>query len=248
MKAAIAKAEKVDTSKYTSATVKKLNDAVKKAKKVLSDPNATQKEVDAATKSVNDAIKALKKNSGKDPSNPIKPNPSLKPGYVDHIVNNVNNVIAEGIFPENVQLIVEDLAADVKAKIIDSIKNKDDVAKYNFEKIFDIYMLRKGVSYTPNGSFTIKIKLDDELLAKRYLGIVYISDDGEATTIPSKIENGYITFKTSHNSYYAIVSSDSPIVNTATSTTMPVSSAPAFILLGAVLIFVTKKMEKVLED
>ncbi len=248
LKAAIAKAEKVDTSKYTSATVKKLNDAVKKAKKVLSDPNATQKEVDAATKSVNDAIKALKKNSGKDPSNPIKPNPSLKPGYVDHIVNNVNNVIAEGIFPENVQLIVEDLAADVKAKIIDSIKNKDDVAKYNFEKIFDIYMLRKGVSYTPNGSFTIKIKLDDELLAKRYLGIVYISDDGEATTIPSKIENGYITFKTSHNSYYAIVSSDSPIVNTATSTTMPVSSAPAFILLGAVLIFVTKKMEKVLED
>ncbi len=253
---AVEKAEAIDTSKYTKDSVSALKTAIANAKKVLKKETATQDEVNEALAALNKAIKGLVKadekpsNPDEKPSKPSKPNTD-KPGnsdYVDQLVNNKNNVTIVGKFPADVQLIVEDLAADVKAKIIDSIKNKDDVAKYNFEKIFDIYMLRKGVSYTPKGSFTIKIKLDDELLAKRYLGIVYISDDGEATTIPSKIENGYITFKTNHNSYYAIVSSDSPIVNTATSTTMPVSSAPAFILLGAVLIFVTKKMEKVLED
>ena len=253
---AVEKAEAIDTSKYTKDSVSALKTAIANAKKVLKKETATQDEVNEALAALNKAIKGLVKadekpsNPDEKPSKPSKPNTD-KPGnsdYVDQLVNNKNNVTIVGKFPADVQLIVEDLAADVKAKIIDSIKNKDDVAKYNFEKIFDIYMLRKGVSYTPKGSFTIKIKLDDELLAKRYLGIVYISDDGEATTIPSKVENGYITFKTNHNSYYAIVSSDSPIVNTATSTTMPVSSAPAFILLGAVLIFVTKKMEKVLED
>ena len=250
---AVEKAEAIDTSKYTKDSVSALKTAIANAKKVLKKETATQDEVNEALAALNKAIKGLVKVDG-NPSNPDeKPSKPSKPNtgnsdYVDQLVNNKNNVTIVGKFPADVQLIVEDLAADVKAKIIDSIKNKDDVAKYNFEKIFDIYMLRKGVSYTPKGSFTIKIKLDDELLAKRYLGIVYISDDGEATTIPSKIENGYITFKTNHNSYYAIVSSDSPIVNTATSTTMPVSSAPAFILLGAVLIFVTKKMEKVLED
>lgn len=179
--------------------------------------------------------------------NPVEPNKPIKPGYVTQIDNNKNNVSVIGKFPSDVVLIVDDLAADVKANIIAKITNKDAVAKYKFERIFDIYMLRNGVTYTPEGSFTVKIKLDDELKAKRYLGIVYISDDGKATTIPSKVADGYITFTTNHNSYYAIVSSDSPIVDTATQP-VTASSIPAFILLGAVLIFVTKKMEKVLED
>lgn len=255
---AVADAKAMDTGKYTEESVAVLKDAIAKGEEVLANERATQDEVDAAVKAINDAIKGLKENSGTDPvdpnkpdkpkpDKPVKPNKPTAPGYVEQIVNNNNNVTVIGKFPDDVQLIVEDLAADIKAEIIANITNKDAVAKYKFERIFDIYMLRDGAAYTPNGSFTVKIKLDDELKAKRYLGIVYISDEGEATVIPSKVKDGYITFTTNHNSYYAIVSSDSPIVDTATQP-ITASSVPAFILLGAVLILITKKMEKVLED
>lgn len=75
------------------------------------------------------------------------------------------------------------------------------------------------------------------------MGIVYISETGKAEMIPSKAENGYITFKTNHNSYYAIVSSERPIVNTATQSNT-VGRAGAFILLGAVLLVFTRKAAK----
>ena len=164
---------------------------------------------------------------------------------MNQIVNNAQGVTAIGKFPKSVQLIVENLADNTE--ILAKITNKDAVKKFKFEKIYDIYMLHNGKTYTPKGSFTVKIKLDDELLAKRYLGIVYISDDGEAEIIDSKVENGTISFTTNHNSYYAIVSADSPIVNTATQSHTP-SNAFIFILLGAVLILAVKKPEKVLKD
>ncbi len=232
---AVKEAEAINTSKYTADSVKKLKDAIKAAKAVLKNKDASQSDVEKALAVLNKAKVGLK----------VEPNSSTSTNQID---NNKNNVSVIGKFPVDIQLIVEDLAADMRANIIAKITNKDAVAKYKFEKIFDIYMLRNGSVYTPEGNFTVKIKLSDELKAKRYLGIVYISDDGKATTIPSKVVDGYITFTTNHNSYYAIVSGDSPIVDTATTSTMPVSSIPAFILLGAVLIFVTKKMEKVLED
>lgn len=170
----------------------------------------------------------------------------MNPGYVNQIHNNKNEVTVIGKFHEDVQLIVEALAKEAKAEIIQKIKNKNDLTKYSIEKIYDIYMLRQGAVYTPSGSFTIKIKLDDELLAKRYLGIVYIADDGKATIVPSKVENGYITFTTNHNSYYAIVSSDSPIVNTAASSSMIDMSGFLSVMLGMLLVFTTKKSNSLL--
>lgn len=186
------------------------------------------------------------------PNKPIKPNEPIKPNkpvqnYVDRIDNHANSVIAIGRFPEDVQLIVEDLANDLKKEVLGSLKDKSIINQYTFEKIFDIYMLRNGSVYSHDKEITIKIKLDQKLLNKRYLGIVYISDDGEATTIPSKVENGYITFTTDHNSYYAVVSADAPIVNTA-SQPFTAATFPAYILLGAVLILITRKLEQVLED
>ena len=108
-------------------------------------------------------------------------------------------------------------------------------------------MLQKGMQYKPDGAFTIKIKLDDELLAKRYLGIVYIADDGTVTMVPSKVKDGFITFTTNHNSYYAIVSSDSPIVNTATTGSIIGNNAFAVIMLGMLLAFVVKKSDSLLK-
>jgi len=244
---AVKEAAAIDTSKYTAESVKKLNAAITAAKAVLNNKDAAQSEVEEALAVLNKAKVGLKVKQNTD--NPIKPNEpwGSDQGYVDHIDNTENNVTVIGRFPDDVRLIVEDLAEDLKQEVLDSIQDKDAVAKFTFEKVFDIYMLRNGKHYDYNGSYTVKIKLDDELLNKRYLGVVYIADDGKTTVIPSKVENGYITFKTDHNSYYAIVSSDSPIAPTATQP-ITTSSAPVFILMGAVLVLMTKKMEKLLED
>jgi hypothetical protein len=59
LEAAIAKAEGLDSSKYTEDSFAALEKALAEAKAVLADPNATQEQVDAATKALNDAIAAL---------------------------------------------------------------------------------------------------------------------------------------------------------------------------------------------
>ena len=250
----IKKAEALAANQYTTESWKVLEAALKAAKAVEADADATQEDVDAARHVLENAIKDLVKVDTADPDpkpnplpdNPIKPNEPMNPGYVNQIHNNKNEVTVIGKFHEDVQLIVEALAKEAKAEIIQKIKNKNDLTKYSIEKIYDIYMLRQGAVYTPSGSFTIKIKLDDELLAKRYLGIVYIADDGKATIVPSKVENGYITFTTNHNSYYAIVSSDSPIVNTAASSSMIDMSGLLSVMLGMLLLFTTKKSNSLL--
>lgn len=250
----IKKAEALAANQYTTESWKVLEAALKAAKAVEADADATQEDVDAARHVLENAIKDLVKVDTADPDpkpnplpdNPIKPNEPMNPGYVNQIHNNKNEVTVIGKFHEDVQLIVEALAKEAKAEIIQKIKNKNDLTKYSIEKIYDIYMLRQGAVYTPSGSFTIKIKLDDELLAKRYLGIVYIADDGKATIVPSKVENGYITFTTNHNSYYAIVSSDSPIVNTAASSSMIDMSGFLSVMLGMLLVFTTKKSNSLL--
>ena len=246
LKTVISKAEKLKESEYTEASWDKFSAVLKNAEIILNDEASGNDVLKEAMTKLNDAIDRLVKkdtSTKPEPDDPIKPNEPLKPGYINQIVNHTNNVIAQGVFPENVQLMVENMTESAKAEIIASIVNKGEVSKFKFERILDIYMLRDGSVFTPNSSFTIKIKLDEELMAKRYLGIVYISDEGKAEMMPSKTENGYITFKTTHNSYYAIVSSDNPIVNTATQPSAA-SSAGAFILLGAVLLLFTRKAAK----
>ena len=188
-----------------------------------------------------------KPNNPSNPSNPIGPNKPIQPGYVNQINSADNKVSIIGKFPDDIELIVEDLPTDAKENTIASIVNKEVVAKYTFEKIFDIYMLRNGETYTPKGNFSVKIKLDDDLAAKRYLGIAYIADNGTVTMVPSKVQNGYITFTTNHNSYYAIVSSDAPIVDTATTSPIIEINGFSFILIGMMLAFMIKKSEGVIK-
>lgn len=70
---AIAKAEGLDESKYTSKSFKDVKKELKDAKAVLSNSKASQSEVDAATKALNDAISALELYSEENPSTGIEP-------------------------------------------------------------------------------------------------------------------------------------------------------------------------------
>ena len=187
-----------------------------------------------------------KPNNPNKPSNPIGPNKPLRPGYVNQLNSADNKVSIIGKFPDDIELIIEDLPSDAKENTIASIVNKEVVAKYTFEKIFDIYMLRNGATYTPKGNYSVKIKLDDDLAAKRYLGIAYIADNGTVTMVPSKVQNGYITFTTNHNSYYAIVSSDAPIVDTATTSPIIDINGFSFLMIGMMIAFMIRKSDGVI--
>ena len=64
---AIKKAESINKKDYTNKSYKAMEAALKQAKSVLADENATQKEVDNAAKVLNAAIKALVPATGKNP-------------------------------------------------------------------------------------------------------------------------------------------------------------------------------------
>ena len=72
LQSAIDEAEKIDTTKYTNATlVSNLKTALENAKSVRDNLEATQESVDAAVKALNDAISALTK-----PDTPVSPIPT----------------------------------------------------------------------------------------------------------------------------------------------------------------------------
>lgn len=64
---AIRKAESINKKDYTNKSYKAMEAALKQAKRVLADENATQEEVDNAAKVLNAAIKALVPATGKNP-------------------------------------------------------------------------------------------------------------------------------------------------------------------------------------
>lgn len=219
-----------------------------------------QKDVDAMTKAIKDAILNLVKAD--------KPNPPQEE-FIYSLVDKSNNVTVVGKFPVDTKLVVEALAQKQLLQVLSTIKDQSVLNTYSFDKVFDIYMLRNNEVYQPEGLFTIRIKLDEKLIDKNPR-IVYISDNGEATFIESTVKNGYITFTTKHNSYYAIISDNvvqqpnsnlkpnkpissndgikkNPITNTATSMPSSVVINALFILItGLLVLIVVKKMRKAL--
>ncbi len=172
------------------------------------------------------------------------------PGSKDDFIYTMNDkasaVTVIGKFPADVQLVVESLQALKHKEVLDSIKDRSIIDKYHFERIYDIYMLRNDALYHADSAFQIVIKLDEALLAKNPR-VLYISDSGEVTEIVSTIKDGKLIFTTDHNSYYAIVTEKetrNPIANTGAEPMQ--GSIVTILFMGALLIFVTKKIEDVL--
>lgn len=69
-----------------------------------------------------------------------------------------------------------------------------------------------------HGTIRISVKIPEGFVSPI---VCYVSDEGEATIMDSTIENGYISWVTDHNSYYALVEkigSDDPTTPTDPST------------------------------
>lgn len=87
---AVKKAEAINTSKYTDASVKTLKNAIRAAKAVLNNKNASQKDVEEALAALNKAIVRLevKVNSSVKPSKPGNSNKPELPGNTTITGNN----------------------------------------------------------------------------------------------------------------------------------------------------------------
>ncbi len=107
------------------------------------------------------------------------------------------------IYPDNAYS--NDIQLNVSVVTSGSAFNVLNTEKASFKKsLFDISTTINGEKVQPNGSVFVKIPLPEEYNAEKTY-VYYVTNDGKLERIPSRIENGYIIFETTHFSFYAIV-------------------------------------------
>ena len=107
------------------------------------------------------------------------------------------------IYPDNAYS--NDIQLNVTVVTSGSAFNVLNAEKGNFKKsLFDISTTINGEKVQPNGSVFVKIPLPEECNAEKTY-VYYVTNDGKLERIPSRIEDGYIIFETTHFSFYAIV-------------------------------------------
>ncbi len=102
------------------------------------------------------------------------------------------------------KLVVDEITDEAQ------IKSVQDLLKSNetLINLYDINLLdgNNSVIKLENGNYLIKVKLTDELKKFENLQIVYVDENGQvAERLDAKIEDGYVTFTTTHLSTYGIV-------------------------------------------
>lgn len=108
----------------------------------------------------------------------------------------------------NVQLVVKTVTADVDmTDDLQTVIGADSVVKQAYE----IRLVADGVTVAPKGNLTIKIKLSSSLQMSSKLRLYHYGDDGVATLVSSKIEDGCIIFETDHLSTWLIVGEDTSV-------------------------------------
>lgn len=71
--------------------------------------------------------------------------------------------------------------------------------------LFDISLLLDEEKIQPTGDVTVTITIPEEYRGLDHLAVAYIDDNGNITFINSTVQNGTITFVTSHFSSYALM-------------------------------------------
>lgn len=110
--------------------------------------------------------------------------------------------------PNDYELVVTErtLSDDVKKSIVDS-KLYKSVKNLELLKVYDISVMQNGsVVRVDNNTYKISLKVDKDLV-KNYKNfkVLYIDDNNEVKEVLDAVyANGYITFKTTHLSTYAI--------------------------------------------
>lgn len=196
-------------SDYPKADAEAFQNAYANAESMLKDSEAAQSDVDQAVKVLIETAKVLEayeKPNPDDPNQPTDPDQPENPGNV--YVKDEVSVVSDTSLGEGVKLMV-DRFSDTMIKVFkNKIKDKTFLNQYKIEKLFDMYFVnREGDRLKLDNpmNMVVTIQLDKDMFHKK-LHVVYISEDGDITFIPSWRKGNSIQFNTTHNSNYAIVS------------------------------------------
>lgn len=140
---------------------------------------------------------------------------SLDNGYgvIKYVEPKIEETKSSTLESDNVILISEKKVNSKYKLEVDDLKEEEIAQKVSdsIDKLlvglYDVNVYNgKKVVAMKNGSYTVKIKLDDNVNEYEDYQIIYVNDDGEiAEYIDAKIDNGYVTFVTSHLSQYGVI-------------------------------------------
>ena len=117
-----------------------------------------------------------------------------------------DNIVFESTeeFDPNYHLVVDDITEKITDVQSLSVQAKTDKT---LVELYDIYMADENdnIVKMENGTYKIKIELNDLLKKYENYQIIYISDDNKVELIDATVEGNYITFNTTHLSKYGVV-------------------------------------------
>lgn len=248
LKLTLKAANALEESLYTSESWEALQKAITDAQEVLHDQSATQEQIDEIKGKLEKAIVSLeKKETPEDPEEPIKPVDPADPEQPieETMISNVSNTIfVIGKLDKAMQLITKEYSSDEIKAMLKNLQDNELWKKSKIEKVFDIYLLNDGVVVQPDGTITVRIKVDAQLLAKE-LKIFYLDQEGKATEMKTRKGSEYIEFDTDHLSAYAIVSQKKEISNVVDTGDHSNTGMILMMLLisGSAIIMLLKKKE-----
>ena len=161
-----------------------------------------------------------------------------------------NNVVMESEkpLPNDYQLVVaekdltdttETVISDTQKLIIDSLKeynvnfgDTEILATYDI----NVYNGAEIVKIEGTDKYKISINLDENLLSKyAYVKVAYINEDGKVESIyDSTVENGIVSFETTHLSTYSIIGYNVELTSVAVENPSTNDNVLAYAIIGTI--------------
>ena len=117
-----------------------------------------------------------------------------------------DNIVFESTeeFDPNYHLVVDDITEKITDVQSVNVQAKTDKV---LVELYDIYMADENdnIVKMEDGTYTIKVELNDTLKKYEDYQVIYISDDNTVELIDAKVDGNYVVFNTTHLSKYGIV-------------------------------------------
>ena len=199
-------------------------------------------------------VKALVKVES-EPEEPVEPEKPETPENPDDSEDNDDQIgmidsatlpiTVLGSFEKGTQLNAKELSKQEVLDMNKLLSSKGLLKELTIERAFDLSLEKDGIIIQPNGTITIRINVDADLL-KKDLQVIYIDDNNQITKLITRKGSDYVEFDTTHMSKYAIASktNTTPNKDVDTGDHTNVSLAFALIMLsGAAIVILMKKRQ-----
>ena len=160
-----------------------------------------------------------------------------------------DNIVFESTeeFDPNYHLVVDDITEKITDVQSVNVQAKTDKV---LVELYDIYMADENdnIIKMEDGTYTIKVELNDTLKKYEDYQVIYISDDNTVELIDAKVDGNYVVFNTTHLSKYGIVGKEirktgNIITNPQTADSV-VTYALALAALAAAITLVVLRIKK----